>query len=157
MKTVEGLLAIQPVRRWPERFWEKVEKSDGCWMWTGAKDKDGYGQTAIGHHHLHAHRVAYELMVGPLPDELVTDHLCRTPSCVNPAHIEPVTVRENVLRGVSLAAANAVKTHCPQGHPLSGDNVFSVTGQRGRRCRTCHRKQIREGLRRFRARHGSSR
>lgn len=152
MHRVRDLLAIQPVRKWPQRFWAKVDKSGECWLWTGARDWNGYGQTAIGHVNLRAHRVAYELERGPIPDGLTLDHLCRNPPCVNPSHLEPVTSGENTMRGDTPASVNAAKTHCPSGHPLSGDNLFSVSGRRNRRCRECHRIQTREGLRRLRAR-----
>lgn len=85
-----------------ERFWEKVEKMapDGCWFWL-ASTRNGYGQ--IGQWSKgtidYAHRVAYEMLVGPIPAGLVLDHICRNPSCVNPAHLEPVTQAENLRRG----------------------------------------------------------
>lgn len=84
------------------------------------------------------HRVVYEALVGPIPDGMVIDHLCRQPSCVNPAHLEPVTRRENVLRGLTLPAANARKTHCKHGHEFTPENTYLFpTGTRG--CRTCAR------------------
>lgn len=85
------------------RFWPKVNKTDSCWLWTGAKTGAGYGMIReVGHggKMLMAHRVAYELLVGPIPEGLFLDHLCRTPLCVNPAHLEPVTCRENMRRGL---------------------------------------------------------
>lgn len=80
-----------------EQFWMRVDKADaeGCWLWTGAVVGDGYGRFS---HDLYAHRYAYELLVGPIPDGLHIDHLCRTPLCVNPAHMEPVTAAENNRR-----------------------------------------------------------
>ena len=119
------------------RFWPKVEKTDGCWLWTGARDKLGYGwirRTRGGN--APAYRVAWELEVGPIPEGLVIDHLCRNPSCVNPAHLEPVTQRENMLRGATVAARNAAKTRCLRGHPLSGENLYRRPDG-GRECRTC--------------------
>jgi hypothetical protein len=84
-----------------------------------------------------AHRVAYELLVGPIPDGMHLDHLCRTPACVNPAHLEPVTPRVNSLRGVSFSAVNATKETCPAGHPYSADNTYLSPTKRNRLCRTC--------------------
>ena len=88
-----------------------------------------------------AHRVAYEALIGPIPKGLCLDHLCRVRYCVNPAHLEPVTVRENVLRGISPPAVNARKRLCKNGHALSGRNLYLKTryGWPGRECRTCKR------------------
>lgn len=122
-----------------ERFWAKVDKDgpNGCWLWTASTNLQGYGQFFDGKTVL-AHRFAYERLVGPIPEGLVTDHLCRTPLCVNPAHLEPVTQRENMLRGETVIAANARKTHCKRGHPLSGENLV-IDGQGWRQCRICLR------------------
>jgi hypothetical protein len=87
-----------------------------------------------------AHRAAYTLLVAPIPDGLTIDHLCRNTSCVNPAHLEPVTQRENGLRGTSPAAVNARKVECVNGHPLSGDNLHIGTDG-SRRCRICNRNK----------------
>lgn len=114
---------------------------NGCRVWTRCRDKLGYGliQRKPGRSPS-AHKNSYETFVGPVPEGLVLDHLCRNPSCINPAHLEPVPQRENVLRGISLPALNAKKTHCVHGHPLSGDNVIIVARERDRRiCVTCKR------------------
>jgi hypothetical protein len=124
-----------------ERFWAKVDKSgEECWLWTAHLDKDGYGFFRIGgkgSRNLRAHRVSYEWARGPIPETLQLDHLCRTPSCVNPEHLEPVTGRENVLRGETFAATNAQKTHCPLGHPYDLFNTYEYKGMRT--CRACRR------------------
>jgi hypothetical protein len=127
----------------PTRIGKQVsfEPNSGCWIWTGRPGVDGYGvvrRSARGPGRA-AHRVVYELLVSPIPDGLTLDHLCRTPCCVNPAHLEPVTIRENILRGTCPSAINAKKTHCPKGHPLSGDNLHikrCASGDR-RVCRAC--------------------
>lgn len=121
------------------RFWAKVDKNGpgGCWPWLGAV-RTGYGRFAVQQKRLvQAHRFAYELLVGPIPDGLELDHLCRNRACVNPDHMEPVTSRVNTLRGTSPAARNAVKTHCDAGHPLSPENTYVWNGQRA--CKTCRR------------------
>jgi hypothetical protein len=110
----------------------------GCWVYLGNLSKRGYGQIFWRQKNYQVHRLVYELMVQPIPDGLVIDHKCRVHSCCNPAHLEPVTNRVNVLRGVGLSAMNAQKTHCLQGHPLTGDNLYRSTVKRGvRRCRLC--------------------
>ena len=96
------------------------------------------------------HRFVYERLVGKIPEGLQIDHLCRVRHCANPAHMEAVTQRENILRGMSPAAENARKTHCPQGHPYEGENLFTYNQGRFRRCRACDRERGRQ----WRATHG---
>lgn len=85
-----------------QRFWQKVEKSaDGCWLWAGTILPSGYGQFRVGLGRARAHRFAYELLVGEIPEGLTIDHLCRNIRCVNPDHLEPVTAAENVRRAVA--------------------------------------------------------
>jgi hypothetical protein len=114
-----------------------------CWLWQGALDKKGYG--VYGKPRRFAHRIVYEEIVGPIPAGLTIDHLCRVKCCVNPAHMEPVTIGENVLRGESVPAQNARKSHCHRGHPLSGDNLYVCPTEpsRHRRCRECRRMRER--------------
>lgn len=186
----------------PERFWVKVrpDPQTGCWIWVACRTADGYGRFGFGGRRRgqgpaevaggtgQAHRFAYIMLRGPVPEGLVLDHLCRTPPCVNPWHLETVTPAEHVLRGDQANAlgwcrsgrhpwvpenilidgkyqrcrecrnewargrtpgvAPALRTHCPQGHPYSGDNLYvTPTGERG--CRTCHRERQRA---RYRAR-----
>lgn len=115
-----------------------VDPETGCWDWHGGKSDRGYGSISLDGRSHQAHRVSYELYVGPIPDGLQIDHLCRNRGCINPAHLEPVTCRENVRRGEGPSAVNATRTHCKHGHPLSGDNLrISRNGKR--RCRACAR------------------
>lgn len=123
------------------RFFAKVRVAEnGCWEWTGARDDDGYGYFRPPDGKIYrAHRVSYEICFGPIPDGLCTDHLCRNRSCVNPMHLEPVTWRENVLRGDTGPARNLAKTHCHKGHPLSGENLY-VRPNGWRICKECRRQ-----------------
>lgn len=120
-------------------MWDRVDKSgpNGCWLWTGPKSAGrapGYGRVYIGGKGYQAHRLAYEELVGPIPAGLVIDHLCRNPACVNPAHLEPVTNAENIRRGL------AIRTHCPQGHEYTPENVrHRANGHRS--CKRCHRDE----------------
>lgn len=122
-------------------FWTKVDAEDGaaCWKWKGPLSRLGYAKfwSRYGGRHKSwlAHRLAYEWCVGPIPEKMTLDHLCRVRHCVNPAHLEPVTHRENVLRGEGVAAKQARQTHCVRGHELSGDNVRYW--KRKRYCRAC--------------------
>jgi hypothetical protein len=120
-----------------DRFWPNVDQTADCWLWRGAVGYDGYGRTSDLQRRMMAHRVAYEMLVGPIPAGLVLDHLCRVRHCVNPAHLEPVTQRENIRRGAGLAARNASKTHCPRNHPYDEANTAYRQGYR--HCRACER------------------
>ena len=121
------------------RWWSKIqERPDGCWEWTGSRNAAGYGQISINGRTRSAHRVSYELFVGPIYDALTIDHLCGHTWCVNPDHLEPVSGAENTRRAWKDRdrAPRARKTHCYRGHPYAGDNVY--TDKRGRRfCRAC--------------------
>lgn len=129
-------------------FWLKVNRDGpgGCWLWTAGMDTNGYGNFRWGGKMGKAHRYSYELHVGPIPDGLQIDHLCRVRNCVNPAHLEAVTIRENVLRSDNPCAHHARKTHCPQGHPYEGENLGLA--KNGRYCRACHRATAKRYYRR---------
>lgn len=121
-----------------------ADKPDECWEWPGPKDVRGRGLVYHDGKRRKAHRVAYEMLVGPIPEGLEPDHLCRNLACFNPRHLEPVTHAVNSLRGEGLPAKNARKTHCDHGHPLSGSNlrVYRRTWKSGkttdvRVCRQC--------------------
>lgn len=122
-----------------DRFWAKVEKSAGCWEWTAARS-EGYGIFDGAPTTRMAHRIACEALVGPIPDGLHIDHLCRNTGCVNPAHLEPVTPRVNTLRGIGPSAMNAKKVQCPAGHPYTPENTY-VSGTK-RRCRKCNAASV---------------
>ncbi len=132
-----------------QRIWSKVEKTPGCWLWKGARHTEGYGILKINRRDYRAHRLTYAILVGPIPDGLELDHLCRNRAYVNPEHLEAVTRKENILRGESGSARNARKTHCHNGHPLTGDNLrFKKDGARV--CLTCLRVRDRSGYARRR-------
>lgn len=135
------------------RFARKVARhADGCWHWTGNRHPDcGYPRIWFARHDDRmAHRVGYEFAIGPIPDKLTLDHLCRVRHCVNPDHLEPVTRGENTLRGDSPWSINKRKTHCINGHEFTPDNTW--TSKRGERhCRECTR--IRKRQRRARLSH----
>jgi hypothetical protein len=120
-----------------ERFWAKVNKTETCWLWNGARDANGYGRFYVGSRTIAlAHRVSYEMSVGPIPQGLHLDHICRVTSCVNPDHLEAVTPRENLLRGIGPSAINARRTQCKRGHAFTEDNTYRHRNQRY--CRACH-------------------
>lgn len=128
----------------PQRLWANIAQIDGHWMWTGTTDPNGYGFISVEGKMLRAHRVAYETFTGTeIPDGFHIDHLCRTPGCVNPVHLEPVTPRVNILRGISFSAVNAAKTHCKHGHEFSEENTYIAPGSGQRRCRICLKEQHR--------------
>lgn len=123
----------------PARFCEKFEINweTGCWEWQAAT-RFGYGVYRHEGRTRPAHRACYEILVGVVPTDLDLDHLCRVRNCVNPEHLEPVTRKENIHRGLAMVNGeyNRVKTHCPKGHPYSGDNLYvAANGQRA--CRKC--------------------
>lgn len=135
--------------------WEtKVSKTNTCWLWTGSRSAAGYGtfmwDAGPPCLRITAHRASYRLFIGPIPDGHEVDHLCRVRHCVNPAHLEAVTLQENRRRrhhATGTATVNGRKTHCIHGHPFSEANLRILkSGERV--CRTC----AREAMRRHRAR-----
>ena len=140
-----------------ERFWSKATKTDTCWLWDAALGRGGYGSFRSAGQSYRAHRYAYELCNGPIPDGLQVDHACHNEDptcqggeqclhrrCINPAHLEAVTGAENTRRGKTTAALNAAKTHCPQGHEFTPENTYLIKPSRTQRngargCRACRR------------------
>lgn len=120
------------------RFWDKVRKGAECWTWLAGKDRDGYGQYGVDGRSVKAHRHAYELEVGPIPEGMDIDHVCRNRACVRPDHLRPRDHAENSADRVSFQAA---KTHCPKGHEYTPENT-GPAGANGRRCRTCDRERV---------------
>lgn len=130
------------------RFWSFVQKSTCCWNWTGAQSR-GYGHFRANGCTVGAHRFSYELHVGPIPDGLELDHLCRNRACVNPAHLEAVTHRVNLLRSNGVVAKHANQTHCENGHPFNEKNTYRRPDGSSRDCRKCRA----EAVARWRSRH----
>jgi hypothetical protein len=114
----------------------------GCWLWQRGRDSNGYGHIRVpGVGARRVHRVVYEHLVGPIPTGLHIDHLCRVTTCCRPDHLEPVTQRVNTLRGATVNADHAQRTHCPRGHELAGENLAMADARLGwRKCATCQRK-----------------
>lgn len=123
------------------RLLAKVDTTDPdkCWIWQDSLASQGYGHLKIiedGRRVMRsAHRLSYQTFVGSIPEGLTLDHLCRNRACINPAHLEPVPHRVNVLRGEGLAARQVLQTHCKNGHELAGDNLRVYRGHR--HCRAC--------------------
>lgn len=136
-----------------QRFWKHVRKTQSCWIWGSEKDEKGYGRFIIRLYktkvRVSAHRASYELAHGSIPKGLTIDHLCSNTSCVNPEHLEVVTMKENILRGNTVQGINSRKTHCIHGHLLSGENLYlnSHTWPNGtvtirRQCRACKKEAM---------------
>jgi hypothetical protein len=125
-----------------DRFADKIALTDsGCIEWIGGLNGAGYGQFYVGRKSRddtgkgYAHRWSYEYHVGPIPNGHHLDHLCRNTACVNTEHLEPVTPRENLLRGDGPSAIHAKKSHCPEGHPYAGKNLYVHPSKGYRTCR----------------------
>ena len=126
------------------------DAATGCWLWQNASTPPGYGVFYLWGKQTYAHRASYELHVGPIPEGLVIDHLCRNRRCVNPEHLEPVTQRINLLRGETHTARNAAKTHCDNGHRYTEATTYRYANGT-RRCRRCGTEQARDRRERAKA------
>lgn len=119
------------------RFLTKINHIGNCWEWKGCQ-RNGYGRFNLNGKTILSHRFSYELFKELIPKGLTIDHLCKNKLCVNPEHLEAVTQRENILRGVGTAAINSKKTNCPKGHELKEPNLVKSELRIGRRnCRIC--------------------
>ena len=131
MRNLQKLNALERIAPFLE-----IDHSSQCWVWTRSVAHHGYGQVSIHGRRQMVHRAMYEFHKGPIPSGMQLDHLCRNHRCVNPEHLEPVTNRENQLRGLK----GALKTHCANGHPYTGQNkyVHLENGHVRSRCRICN-------------------
>ncbi len=142
----DGSKIVPTDKQWV-RFWKRVQKQDnGCWLWTGAAGR--YGYIGFNGKTMAAHRFVYRAWptTDPIPDDTPQlDHRCRNGLCVNPAHLDPVTNRENSLRGVGFSAVNARKTHCPRGHRYTPENTMIQVRRTAiaRHCRACRAEKRR--------------
>lgn len=137
---------VRDYRTLPARIVSKIEPGpNGCWLWTGARDENGYARLRFDGKNALAHRVVYELLRGPIPDGLTLDHVrargCRHRHCVNPADLEPTTLAVNIGRGAGVGVRNARKTHCARGHEFTPENTYLKGGKRS--CRECGRQATR--------------
>src|SRR6185295_6669322 len=148
MKLTIGRQVRGPLIKRFNRFVMPVTEG-GCFLWVGFVNPDGYGQIQVNGAPRGAHRIAFELANGPIPNGMQIDHLCRVRCCVNPNHLEIVTAKTNTLRGRSIQSFNAVKTKCSKGHMLDGQNLY-IRSNGSRTCKTC----CRDAARRYRARRG---
>lgn len=124
-----------------ERFISGVyENENGCWIWPKAKVRGGYGMFKLNKKNVLAHRYSYTKLIGDIPNGLTIDHLCKQRDCVNPDHLEAVTMKENISRGTNFQRN---KSHCKWGHEFNSDNIYWIYS-RYRRCKQCQDKRDRE-------------
>lgn len=126
-----------------DRFWSRVDKDGACWEWAGARHPQGYGVFSAGGRSLRAHRFAFQLANGPIPEGMFVLHSCDNPPCVNPAHLRLGSHADN-MRDMSARRrhTNSQKTECLRGHPLDAGNTY-ITPRGFRNCRTCRTESVR--------------
>lgn len=130
-----------------------IQAPSGHWIWVGALTPNGYGIFRVGTRRAGAHRLAYEMRHGQVPENLVIDHLCRLPRCVNPMHLEAVPQRVNFLRGQHQTAIAVRNAQCKRGHAMAGDNLWiGPTGER--KCRACNSDRMHARWLRYKAENG---
>ena len=129
-----------PSQKIQDTFWARIEKTEQCWLWMGQR-VTGYGVFQIGRKNFRAHRLSYTILRGPIPEGLTLDHLCRNRICVNPDHLEPLALRDNILRGDGMAKAYRTNICC-HGHDLLAHGYIRGDGKRC--CRICVRKNKKE-------------
>ena len=120
-----------------DRFWSKTNLVGPCWVWKSAKNNKGYGFFHLGDKVVLAHRLSYQMYYGLVPKDKELDHLCKNTLCVNPTHLEPVTHKENTMRGDTITSDFSKRTHCKNGHEFKGDDFYWRSDGKGRRCRIC--------------------
>ena len=130
-----------------ERFFNKVNTQGNCWLWQGAHHNSGYGVFNSGSRLMGSHRWLYEFIHGQIPQPLELDHLCRTPACVRPSHLEAVSHSLNVKRGTAwhhFVDEAKLVVKCPRGHEYTKENTYITKGKPTRHCRQCVRDRARE-------------
>lgn len=120
------------------RLWDRVDAGGDCWTWIGPRARSGHGRFYVHGGIQLAHRVVWEFLVGPIPDGLHIDHLCVNPPCVNPDHLEPVTLVENVRRAKGPLMRKSEQSHCIRGHLFDEANTYIDRKRGTRSCRQCH-------------------
>lgn len=124
-------LSVAKAEAADKRWWANAEQTDGCWLWQGSVNADGYGTIWNGERNRLAHRYGYEMLVGPIPAGMELEHVCTTRLCVKPTHLSVATHATNMGH---LAPRNL----CKNGHPLVPGNVYRYPSSGARLCVTCH-------------------